>query len=154
MSENISVPSGYFVTIYFKNSMSLSGVVLSWTTDYIIIKAQQGNNKIVIYNPKENVLMVKVNYDSVPSEQPASQASMAHNEDEDEDEGEEDTDTEDEEEEVHKVKATMKKPLFKKIKEIEQQKKFLSNRLKTQPENIPELNRYKNVVSEFIQKAK
>ena len=48
------------VQIFFKTGISVEGVVQSFTEKLLILKALQGPNNIMVFNPTENILMIKI----------------------------------------------------------------------------------------------
>jgi len=56
-----------YVKLFFKNSSVCEGIAAEWTDDHIILLGKGNDNILYIYNPKENIVMVKV---FVANEQP------------------------------------------------------------------------------------
>src|SRR3990167_6463563 len=52
------------VKVYFKEGISVEGVVFEWNDNLAILRALNGNNKLLIYRPTDNAFMVKILDDS------------------------------------------------------------------------------------------
>lgn len=48
------------VKVYFKTGAVVEGIVLEWSEREAVLRALTGNNKLVIYRPNLNVMMVKI----------------------------------------------------------------------------------------------
>ncbi len=53
------------VKVYFKNGTTAEGLVESWTNECGILRALNGENKLIIYSPLENIMMIQVSSDPV-----------------------------------------------------------------------------------------
>lgn len=56
------------VKVYFKNNIIVEGVVLEWSNVSALLKASSSDNKLFIYSPSENVVMVKILEDTMSAE--------------------------------------------------------------------------------------
>lgn len=45
------------IKFFLKNSMSVEGIVLEYTDDYIVLISKGSKDQVVIQNPKENIIM-------------------------------------------------------------------------------------------------
>src|SRR3990167_7863570 len=54
------------VKVYFKEGISVEGVVFEWNDNLAILRALNGNNKLLIYRPTDNAFMVKILNESSP----------------------------------------------------------------------------------------
>lgn len=124
MSEKaLQIPTDTVVHVYFKTGTSVEGVVVVWYSDYVVLRAIGGVNNIVIYNPQENLLMVKIVNQPAPTSAPAL---PPHEEEE-------------EEEPIRELK-----PVKEKLKQAREDKVNLAKRLREPPRNIaPQFFRYK-----------
>lgn len=123
MSEKpLQIPTDTVVHVYFKTGTSVEGVVVVWYSDYVVLRAIGGVNNIVIYNPQENLLMVKIINQSAPASAPALPPHE-----------------EEEEEPLRELK-----PVKEKLKQARVEKDNLAKRLREPPRNIaPQFFRYK-----------
>ena len=61
MDSRILLPAGLNVVITFKNSICLSGQVVGWTeNNVLVLGSKESKNQMLVYNFDENVMFVKV----------------------------------------------------------------------------------------------
>ena len=58
--KQIFIPKDSLVRIFFKNGTIVEGVVLTWSDKKGLLLASDSQNRMIIYNPAENVIMVKL----------------------------------------------------------------------------------------------
>ncbi len=58
--KQIFIPKDSLVKVYFKNGTVIEGVVLTWNDKKGLLRSPGGNNRMIIYNPIENVMMIKL----------------------------------------------------------------------------------------------
>lgn len=58
------------VNIYFKNSVSIQGIVVEWTDGKSVLRSPHNRNLIIIHNTLENVQMVYIELEK-PEKQPS-----------------------------------------------------------------------------------
>lgn len=51
---------GKRVKIFFKNGTGLEGLVDNWNNNEAVLKTDQSNDLLIIYQPQENIMMLKV----------------------------------------------------------------------------------------------
>lgn len=57
------------IKIFFKNGASVEGVVVFWNDRKALLRSTEADNKMIIYNPAENVLMIKLIAGEIISEE-------------------------------------------------------------------------------------
>ncbi len=61
MDSKTLLPAGLNVVMTFKNSICLSGQVVGWTeNDVLILGSKESKNQMLVYNFDENIMFVKV----------------------------------------------------------------------------------------------
>lgn len=58
--KQIFVPKDSLVKIYFKNGTVIEGIVLTWSDKKGLLRSLSGDSRMIIYNPIENVMMIKL----------------------------------------------------------------------------------------------
>jgi hypothetical protein len=58
--KQIFIPKDSLVKVYFKNGTVIEGVVLTWNDKKGLLRSPGGSSRMIIYNPIENVMMVKL----------------------------------------------------------------------------------------------
>mgnify|MGYP003552858297 CR=1 FL=1 len=58
MSEVIGV--GSVIKIFFKGGLSAQGTVVEWSDSSLLLKAENCEDLLLINNPKEDLLMIRV----------------------------------------------------------------------------------------------
>lgn len=58
--EQIYVPRGSLVKVYFKNGTTLEGIVVIWNDKKGVLQAPKNNSRMIVYNPAENVMMLRL----------------------------------------------------------------------------------------------
>lgn len=60
MDDKVFIPKDSLVKIYFKNGTIIEGVVLAWNDKKGLLRSVGSSNRMIVYNPAENVMMVKL----------------------------------------------------------------------------------------------
>ncbi len=58
--KQVFIPRDSLVKVYFKNGTVIEGVVLTWSDEKGLLRSPGCSNRMIIYNPAENVMMVKL----------------------------------------------------------------------------------------------
>lgn len=58
--KQIFIPKDSLVKIYFKNGTVIEGIVLTWSDKKGLLRSLAGDSRMLIYNPVENVMMIKL----------------------------------------------------------------------------------------------
>lgn len=58
--EQVYVPKGSLVKVYFKNGTTLEGIVVHWNDKKGVLQAPKNNSRMIVYNPAENVMMLRL----------------------------------------------------------------------------------------------
>lgn len=58
--KQVYVPKGSMIKVYFKNGTTLEGIVVIWNDKKGILQSPQNNSRLLIYNPVENVMMLRL----------------------------------------------------------------------------------------------
>ena len=59
------IEKGQYVKVIFKNSTQLEGIVEYWQDQRAVLKSEDGNNLMIIMNPSEDVMAVKISLNVV-----------------------------------------------------------------------------------------
>lgn len=58
--KQVFIPRDSLVRIYFKNGTIIEGIVLAWNDKKGLLRSPDCSNRMIIYSPAENVMMVKL----------------------------------------------------------------------------------------------
>jgi len=62
---------GRHVKVFFNNGAACEGTAVEWSDSHAVLLSKDSDNVLYIYNPKENIMMVKVMVEVVPEPNPA-----------------------------------------------------------------------------------
>lgn len=68
--EQVFIQKNSLVKIYFKNGTVVEGIVLIWGDKKGLLQSPDCQNRMIIYNPIENVMMVKLLYPKIKKNKP------------------------------------------------------------------------------------
>lgn len=58
--KQIFIPKDSFVKVYFKNGTIIEGIVLTWNDRKGLLCSSGNQSRMIVYNPAENVMMIKI----------------------------------------------------------------------------------------------
>lgn len=58
----VFIPKDSLIKVYFKNGTVIEGIVLTWSDKKGLLQSPGNQNRMIIYNPIKNVMMVKMFY--------------------------------------------------------------------------------------------
>lgn len=58
--KQIFIPKDSLVKIYFKNGTIIEGIVIVWSDKKGLLRSPGSQNRMIIYNPVDNVMMIKL----------------------------------------------------------------------------------------------
>lgn len=74
--EQVFIPKDSLVKVYFKNGTVIEGVVLTWNDKKGLLQSPDSQNRMIIYSPIENVMMVKLCYPEMSTEEDESEDAL------------------------------------------------------------------------------
>lgn len=77
MEQQIFIPKNSLVKVYLKDGPVVEGIVIAWNDQKGLLQAPGNQNRLIIYKPVENVIMVKLSYPE-PEEQEEDEIEDSH----------------------------------------------------------------------------
>lgn len=68
MEQQIFIPKNSLVKVYLKDGPVVEGIVIAWNDQKGLLQAPGNQNRLIIYKPIENVMMVKLSYPEIEEE--------------------------------------------------------------------------------------
>ena len=69
MEQQIFIPKNSLVKVYLKDGPVVEGIVIAWNDQKGLLQAPGNQNRLIIYKPIENVIMVKLSYPEIEEQE-------------------------------------------------------------------------------------
>ncbi len=69
---------GRHVKVFFNNGAACEGTAVEWSDSHAVLLSKDSDNVLYIYNPKENIMMVKIMVEALPESAPNPAEALYH----------------------------------------------------------------------------